>query len=338
MFQSLSASEFYDAVLSKSGIERIDDEALDKTAAVEQKLPVEQVKLAKAFYEELQKDDSLRITYGMQPVFAEPELRQAEGYKLAAAFVAHRYSVAEKAAAAADRLLEKLSAAAAEWAKDAGVVGIAPDELVKIAALQAESAVAFEEHLAFAAHEDAAKTASFAKVATGPFDPQTFYLTDKHSPQSLNLDAAKQTLGATVAAKINAPLPAIVDAQGQPLPAGEKAYAARVNAHADAHMADMGLADEAMQRVHLNNMLVNAHNGNHMDFLRASNEVHAARIAPKPSWLSTPMAKRTGMIGGGLLAGAGAVGLIRHFNKNRAAAEQRDANTAIQNTAALPAQ
>lgn len=332
MLDFLTPGEYYEATLSKSGISRIDEEELTKQAAVELKLPLEQVKLAKAYYEELQKDDNLRVAHGIDPAFPDPSAREAAAYKMAAAFVAHRDSVQEKAASIVDRLVEKLAAVSAEYIADLKLEGITPAQMIKAAALQLETAAAFDQEMADRAVEESSKVASFVKVANPPFNPQDFYLTDQHAPQNLDITKVKQLIGGGLAQKLQQPLP-IPQGEGAD-PAG---YAARTIQHADAHLGDMGLADEAAQRAHLHNTLVNAHGAGHADLLRASGEVHAARTAPKPSWFSTPAAKRMGMAGAAGLVGAGAIGLINHFNQNRAAAAEKQQTDALKATASLPA-
>lgn len=332
MLDFLSPSDFYEATLAKSGIQRINEEELTKQAAAEMKLPIEHVKLAKAYYEELSKDDSLLVAHGMQPAFDNAEARQDAAYKMAAAFFKHRDAVQEKAATIVDRLVEKLAAVTGEYIADLKLEGITPAQMIKAAALQLETAAAFDQEMADRAAEESAKIASFTKVANPAFNPQDFYLTDQHTPANLDMTKYKQILGGAVAQKINQPLPS-----AGPDGALPPEYAARTIQHADAHFGDLGLTNEAMQRAHAHNSLVNAHGAGHADLLRASGDVHAARMAPKPSWFSTPFAKRVGMAGAAGLVGAGALGLINHFNQNRAAAAEKQQIDALKATANLPA-
>lgn len=140
----LSPDQFYDLALQQRGLVRIDEDERAVKLAEVHKEPVEIVKLAQVYFEQLAKDQQVTLENGGEAWYDKPEVMADDAMKLAKAYYAHIEEAQKTAEENANRLLEKLAQAAEEWAKDAKYEGD-PLELVKVAGLQAQSVLEMEE-------------------------------------------------------------------------------------------------------------------------------------------------------------------------------------------------
>lgn len=145
MSQVLNHAEFYESTMAANGRDLIDEDAVLQKIAEKNDIPFEQAKLAQVYYEQLQKDELL----AGEVWYDNDQDRRDDAFKLAEAYQAHVQDTTKVAEAKANRLLEKLAAVAEEWAEDAGLGDeFSATELVKIAGLQAESVIQYEQEVA----------------------------------------------------------------------------------------------------------------------------------------------------------------------------------------------
>lgn len=141
-----SPETFYRLSLAEQGfLAPREDEVVTKIAE-NRKCDVAVVKMAQAVFEQMQKDG---VPY------ESVELMTADSFKMAEAYHQHMADCAKEAEDLAKKLTDKLAAAAAEFAKEAGVEEFPPLLLVKVAGLQAQERV----------DEEAEKQAELEEVA-----------------------------------------------------------------------------------------------------------------------------------------------------------------------------
>lgn len=134
----LTPDQYFREALKASDIETLNvDEQLEKIAE-ESGRPLELVKLAKRFF-----DDS--ILEGLD--YESREARWEDAVKIAEGYEAYITEEKKNATKTVDRLLNKLAGVAREYAEDLGLAAD-PLNLIKLAALQADSVAEYNEKVA----------------------------------------------------------------------------------------------------------------------------------------------------------------------------------------------
>jgi hypothetical protein len=112
---------YYRAVLLANGRTIHDEEeALQKVASVNNR-PLHIVKLAQAFYEQLQHDEALAVNAGEDVWYDDPATRSADAFKMAEAYYEQQKDILASAESTINSLAEKMSALIAGWAGQAGL-------------------------------------------------------------------------------------------------------------------------------------------------------------------------------------------------------------------------
>lgn len=213
----LSPEEFYEAVLARQGLARGNEIAYFETLAKQAEVSTEEAKLAVQFYEQLARDEAV----AGETWYEDPMVRQEDAFKMAAACLRQKDKAEKTATAAADRLLEKLAAAALDWAEDVDV-DLDPLDLVEAAGEQAKSARLYHEELQKLAEEKTAELMSLEVPDPAPAEskeaeegiapppaasanqpefphPHSFYGSSERGPHTLRAPQAHEALGQALA-------------------------------------------------------------------------------------------------------------------------------------------
>lgn len=132
MLDTYTLNEFYGISMSQAGFVCPEDETC-KIAEARNQSPV-LVKMAQMVYEQTQKDG---VPYD------NDYLRSEDAFKIAEAYLTHQNEATLDAADKMDRLMNKLAEVATEFAEDVGIEGMSVADLLKAAALQADTAAEF---------------------------------------------------------------------------------------------------------------------------------------------------------------------------------------------------
>lgn len=161
----LTPEEFYQATLANQGL--LDDalsitkEAEVKIAALAQErgLPVEVVKLAEAYYQQLDLD-------GLE--YDDPATQREDALKIAEAYYEHLTEVRTAAVDLADAAAQKLAEAATAFIKEREL-DLDVEDVLKMAQLQTETSQAYDE-AALAQHQTAVEIHASVKTALAAYN------------------------------------------------------------------------------------------------------------------------------------------------------------------------
>jgi hypothetical protein len=276
-----SPETYYRLTLAEQGfLPPAEDEQIAKIAEA-RSCSVEVVKLAQVYFEQLQKDG---VPY------EDPVIMTSDAFKMAEAYLEHKNACEMEAAAFVDGLATKLAEVAKTMAEEAGIGEMSPLALLKIAGLQAQETLDLATAIAMAPTlPEPAKTAEGAAPA---FDPKAY-----HSPYgTLNAPTLlKDVIGhmhGLSGDQLNNP-----DVVG--------GHVRQMTSGLHSSVTPDQIAEHIAHHLQSNNLALNQ-----------ANAVAATKAArDRLSGVQGLVRRNKGaLIGGGVMAGVGAVALLNHLH------------------------
>ncbi|HSW49751.1 MAG TPA: hypothetical protein VLH09_06220 [Bryobacteraceae bacterium] len=278
-----SPEAFYKLSLAEQGFLPPDaEEAVTKVAEARQ-CSVEVVKLAQAYYEQMQKDG---VPY------EDPTIMVSDSFKLAEAYLEHQAVCAEEASALVSKLASTLIEAVSKFAEAEQLTELAPLALLKIAGLHAQEQL---DVLAEIAELPPVKTA-----AEGA--PPAFNMNDPKFNPAGGLDTR-----ALLNHMVGMRSPEAIHPEAPPQLAKQVGADLLINAGAtgahDYHRVTTELAKNLHQ---------------HQDLNKAVEATRAANSGVR----GFARNNKGALIGGGIAAGAGALALMHHLHQKSKAEKE----------------